>query len=150
MKYLKYLRYILLHKWYVMVECFKVGLYWRGLKHDISKFLPSEFFLYLDFFYGKYPFVKNPDFDFAWLLHQKRNDHHWQWWILYQDENDTEVIPMSYGARLEMICDWIGASKAQGKDGIEETREWYLKNKDKMVFSDITRKLVEKHLEEWE
>jgi len=52
MKYLKYLKYILKHKWYVMIECFKNGLIWRGLMHDLSKFLPSEFIPYANFFYG--------------------------------------------------------------------------------------------------
>lgn len=52
-KYLKYLRYLLRHKWYVGIECFKRGLYWRGIIHDMSKFRPAEFIPYTNFFYGK-------------------------------------------------------------------------------------------------
>lgn len=31
------------HKWLVMKHCFRLGLYWRGLTHDLSKYMPSEF-----------------------------------------------------------------------------------------------------------
>ena len=42
-KYLKYLSYVLRHKWFVMLACFKVKLFWQGITHDLSKFLPDEF-----------------------------------------------------------------------------------------------------------
>ena len=98
MKYLKYLEYLMKHKWYVMRECFKFGLYWQGITHDLSKFLPNEFFPYVNHFFGKQKrHVKKKqdatgyfkpagtgerEFDLARLRHQKRNPHHWQWWIL--------------------------------------------------------------------
>ena len=31
------------HKCLVMTHCFKVGLYKQGLLHDLSKYMPSEF-----------------------------------------------------------------------------------------------------------
>ena len=34
----KHLRKILIHKYWVCLYCFKCGLYWRGLVHDLSKF----------------------------------------------------------------------------------------------------------------
>ena len=57
--YYKYLQYVIKHKYYVMIECFKVGLYWRGLVHDMSKFRPSEFIPYARYFYGDYPDAKH-------------------------------------------------------------------------------------------
>jgi len=42
MRYLKYLKYLLRHKWFVMLECFKEGLFWLGLTHDLSKFSPKR------------------------------------------------------------------------------------------------------------
>lgn len=102
MVYLKYLWYVIRHKWYVMLECWKQGLYWTGVKHDWSKFLLSEFIPYARYFYGNYPSIKDihgdqrnhihtykedieREFNMAWLLHQKRNGHHWQWYILAED-----------------------------------------------------------------
>lgn len=155
-KYLKYLKYVIRHKWFVMIECFKRKQYWLGITHDWSKFLPSEFFPYANFFYGKKPkkvrdetgYYKPTDtgdlaFDFAWLLHQKRNKHHWQWWILPTDEEGLKVFEMPMKYRIEMLCDWFGAGRAQGTP---DSLAWYKKSKDKMTLGDETRKWIENEL----
>ena len=154
-KHLKYLRYVLRHKWFVMLECFRCGLYYRGLKHDISKFFPSEWFPYANFFYGSAPkaqrdstgYYKPTDtgdqaFDFAWLLHQKCNNHHWQWWILPEDEGGFKVLKMDDKAVYEMTCDWCGASKAQGHGGWEGVFVWYEANAHKMRLHPESRALI--------
>lgn len=207
MNHLRYLSYVLRHKWFVLVECWRRGLYWRGLVHDLSKFLPSEWFPYVEHFHGRQSgrqrdvtgYYKptdtgDPAFDRAWFLHQKRNDHHWQWWTQPDDmplarwtvtefaiekgpmlalngqslvrleavgdddyihtaANDVAklcrdslnggkvlVLPMSPRARTEMLCDWIGAGRAQGAP---DTRSWWRKNGAKMVLHDETRQWVE-------
>jgi hypothetical protein len=162
MKHLSYLKYVLRHKFFVMQACFREGLLIRGITHDASKFLPSEWFPYTDFFYGKKAkkvrdetgYYKPTDtgdqrFDFAWLLHQKRNDHHWQWWVLPEDEGGQKVIEMSDAARKEMVADWFGASRAQGHGGLhgpKGVKAWYKKHKGKMLLHDETRKWVERRL----
>lgn len=163
MKYLHYISYLLRHKWFVLIECWKRGLYWRGIVHDASKLRPSEFFPYVNFFFGKdgradevrrqrkktgyYKATDTGDdaFDFAWLLHQKRNRHHWQFWILPEDEGSVKVLPMPLVDRLEMISDWIGAGRAQGY--ITNTREWWEMNKSKMTFHPDTRTWIENELQ---
>ena len=160
-KYLKYLNYILKHKWYVMTECFKQGLIWRGLLHDLSKFLPDEFFPYANHFYGrrggdetgscKLTDTGDKASDFAWLLHQKRNRHHWQWWILAEDEGGLKILEICEPYLTEMICDWIGAGKAQGhfspkEDRYFETRRWYQKNGSRMNLDETTRQKVEERI----
>jgi hypothetical protein len=112
--HLRYLSYVLRHKLYVGIECFKVGLYWRGLIHDWHKFRPSEWGAYARYFYGGEKRSAQEPFDFAWLHHQKRADHHHQWWVLPEDDGGVKLIPMSKKARLEMLCDWCGSSRAQG------------------------------------
>ena len=105
MKYLKYCWYVIRHKWFVFIESYKLGIPWLGIIHDWSKFLPSEFLPYANFFYGsdakqvrdetgyyKPTDTGNSEFDFAWLLHQKRNKHHWQWWILPEDDGCIKVL----------------------------------------------------------
>ena len=42
-KVLGHLKTITTHKWVVMKECFKIGLYWQGIMHDMSKYGPAEF-----------------------------------------------------------------------------------------------------------
>lgn len=153
--HLKYLEYVLRHKWFVFLACLHYGLVWRGIKHDWHKFLPDEWFPYVRFFYGKKGeptqrrdatgYYKPTDtgnsaFDFAWLLHQKRADHHWQWWVLPEDEGGVKVLEMSDVARKEMIADWRGAGKAQGSPN---TWEWWEANKHKLQLHPTTRIWVE-------
>jgi len=156
-KHFKYLKYVFRHKFWVAYYCFKEKLFYRGITHDLSKFLPSEWFPYANYFYGKKTkkirdntdYYKPYDtgdnkFDFAWLLHQKRNDHHWQWWILPKDDGGFRAMPMTEIAIKEMICDWRGAGRAQGYG--DNTIEWYKKNKDKMIFYPKTKKYLENKL----
>jgi len=155
-KYWKYLVYVLKHKWFVFLECYKVGLLWPGLVHDLSKFMLSEFFPYAEHFYGKNRRIRNKsgyykptdtsdaDFDFAWLLHQKRNRHHWQWWVLPEDAGGIVVLDMPLRYRKEMICDWKGAGKAQGHGN--DILSWYKANRSKMQLHKDTREWIEDYI----
>lgn len=122
--YLKYLKYVLKHKWFVFIECCKSGIPLRGMMHDMSKFLPSEFIPYAHYFYGAW--CKDEDwhgdkrnhipyectekgveeaFDIAWLKHQKRNPHHWQYWLLVNDSSSGEFTIQEPGQGYEMyLC----------------------------------------------
>jgi hypothetical protein len=166
MMYLKYLKYLLIHKWYVLCECFKARLYWRGIMHDMSKFRPDEFIPYARYFYGEWQSQEHADyifkviqvciphkdtnecvkeaFDRAWLKHIHRNPHHHQHWLLANDSDGTYPLEMPKQYGLEMICDWRGAGKAiTGKDDV---CAWYEKNKDNMVLHPTTRRTVESAL----
>lgn len=88
-RHLNYLKYVLRHKWFVIVASRKIGAsMWLALIHDMSKFLPSEWFPYARTFYakdGSKQYVETAEFNRAWLLHQHRNPHHWQHWLLRMD-----------------------------------------------------------------
>lgn len=164
MKHWRYLKYVLRHKWYVFVECCKLGIPWRGIVHDLSKFRRSEWKAYAQYFYGDNNhgltcFTISSDglsgppwgwkiedrFDLAWLLHQHRNPHHWQYWLLREDDGGTKCIPMPDQYVREMVADWRGAGKAiHGKD---DTSAWYAKNKTKIVLHPETRRRVHELLE---
>lgn len=153
MKYLLFFNYLIHHKWYVFVECCRYGVPWRGICHDISKFRPGEFIAYADYYYDNHintdqahkPAVRDDSPHFlAWLIHQKRNRHHWQWWILHQENSNTTVIPMSDQYIKEMVADWRGAGKAQGKP---DTMAWYKANRDNIVLHATTRIKVEQLLQ---
>ena len=51
-KYLKYFKTICIHKWYVFIECYKQGIIWQGIIHDMSKFSSSEFIASAKYFNG--------------------------------------------------------------------------------------------------
>lgn len=144
-RHLAYLRYVLRHKWFVFVagRHVKVSL-WRIIIHDWSKFLPSEWGPYAWTFYtknGKSRYQETPEFHQAWNAHQKRNKHHWQYWLLQEDSGKTFPLEMSIKYIREMVADWMGAGRAI--TGKWECQEWYEANKDKMILYYRTRHLVE-------
>lgn len=154
--HLSYLVYVLKHKWFVFVECCKLGIPLLGVFHDWSKFLPSEWFAYVNHFHGpkakqwrdKTGYYKPTDtgdsaFDFAWFLHQKRNKHHWQWWILPENVRGHKAMPMPSRYRREMLADWRGAGRAQGKT---DAVAWYKKNGQKMKLHLSTELWVARQL----
>ena len=163
MMYLKFLWSLLRHKYFVFIECCRLGIPWLGVIHDWSKFLPSEFIPYARYFYGNYPAradihgdMRNilPDrytaegvhaaFDVAWLHHQKRNRHHWQYWLLQYDQGEKPVaLPMPDHYRLEMLADWSGAGRAYGNP---DTARWYNENRECIILHPETRKWVELEL----
>ena len=119
--------------------------------HDESKTKPDEYEAYDAYFYGgnrSYQVVQN--FKRAFLTHIHRNPHHWQHWVLIQDDPDEDeiILDMPYNYILEMICDWWSFSWAKGN--LKEIFTWYDEHKQHMKLSSFTRYYVESILNEIE
>ena len=147
-KHILYLKSQLRHKYFVFIECWKLGIPWLGLIHDLSKFTPSEWAGYTRYFYGEHKTAEiETDFDVAWLHHQHRNKHHWQRWLLTLDSERSDgklfAVPMPDRYRREMLADWNGAGQAYGNPN---TAEWYLQNRDQMQLHPETRAWIESQL----
>jgi hypothetical protein len=84
------------------------------------------------------------DFDRAWLHHQHFNAHHWNHWVLRRDDGSFKALPMPERFAREMVADWIGAGRAQGKPDV---RGWYEANRDKLLLDPATRSYVERLLD---
>ena len=149
MKYLHFFNYLIRHKWYVFLECCRYGIPWLGITHDMSKLLPGEFIAYANYYYenhvkdGGPPSETEHSYVLAWLKHQKRNRHHWQWWILHGKDRGSGVFLMPEKYIKEMVADWRGAGLAQGQTDI---LAWYHTNKNNMILHPSTRKTVEQLL----
>jgi hypothetical protein len=160
-KHLKYLSYVIRHKFFVLIAGLKTGApLWRLLIHDWSKLLPSEWFPYAEKFYGVWAGTKVREdhntiscficrsiarveyaFDRAWLHHQRRNKHHWQYWVLRNDDGTTRALQMPEKYAREMVADWMGAGRAiTGKWGASQ---WYFDNRSKMTLHSKTEQFVE-------
>ena len=126
-------------------EVIEDGLEWQiCFNHDASKTDPEEYDAYDAYFYGNnrsYSVVQN--FKKAWLRHIHNNPHHWQHWILINDEpkEGMVVIDMPYIYVVEMICDWWSFSWKKGD--LNEIFGWYEDRKDYMKLSANTRRSVE-------
>ena len=114
--------------------------------HDKSKWSDEEFESYAQFFYGKKSAENTLTFNEAWNHHQKCNLHHWQYWVLIQDDPGEKMLPLEMPAEyiVEMVCDWWAFSFKTGN--LQEIFEWYKKNKDAQIMHKTTRKNVEKLL----
>ena len=126
-------------------EVIEDGFEWQiCFNHDASKTDPEEYDAYDAYFYGNnrsYSVVQN--FNKAWLRHIHNNPHHWQHWILINDEpkEGMVVIDMPYIYVVEMICDWWSFSWKKGD--LNEIFGWYEDRKDYMKLSANTRRSVE-------
>lgn len=119
------------------------------ISHDESKYLSDEYSAYDEYFYGGNRLQDVVEaFQRAWLLHIHRNPHHWQHWVLINDEpDDGEIlIEMPYNYIIEMICDWWSFSWQKGN--LSEIFNWYDEHSAYIKFAPKTREIVEDIL--WE
>ena len=125
-------------------------VYQEIANHDDSKWEGCEYDAYDDYFYGKEGRdeedikVINDSFNYAWLHHIHNNPHHWQYWVLLEDEGKTKALEMPESCVYEMISDWWSFSWKTGN--LSEIFKWYDEHKDRMVLHEKTRKLVEEIL----
>jgi hypothetical protein len=131
--------YILNHKLNVLIECWKEGLYIQGITHDISKFSPKEFFPYTKkFFLDKgLSAADEVNWKYAWLHHQHKNKHHWEYWVV--DPNTKQALPMPRKYLVEMVCDWRSFSRKWGR----KVKNSNLDITDRMVLHPDTKKELE-------
>lgn len=128
-----------------MIDGHRTGLF----NHDQSKWEKEEYDAYDAYFYGgrKTKEVKET-FNYAWLHHIHNNPHHWQYWVLINDdpEDGTVALDIPYRYVIEMICDWWSFSWSDGN--LYEIFDWYNKHKNRMILSKNTRELVEDILDQ--
>ena len=113
-------------------------------EHDASKIMDDEYDAYDAYFYGgNRSYAVVTDFRMAWLRHIHRNPHHWQHFVLINDEpKEGEIImDMPYRYIIEMVCDWWAFSWKSGN--LYEIFNWYDKHKDYMKLSLVTEAKVE-------
>ena len=128
------------HRRLVRRYCFRLGLYAQGMRHDLSKYSPAEFFRGVKYYQG----YRSPNdaerrengVSLAWLHHKGRNRHHFEYWIDYCiDENgkvymDGCKMPLKYVA--EMFCDRIAACRVYQGDRYTDASpyDYYQRSKD--------------------
>ena len=108
------------HRRMVRRHCFKVGLYWQGLVHDLSKYSPTEFFAGVKYYQGsRSPNVAERNltgYSRAWMHHKGRNKHHYEYWTDYSivTGNPLEYMRMPRRYFVESLMDRIAAGKVYG------------------------------------
>ena len=110
MKAWQHFKTITRHRWLVRSGCFRVGLYWQGLTHDLSKYSPTEFFIGARYFQGD----KSPNaaertdkgYSEAWMHHKGRNRHHYEYWTdMNRQTRNYEAVKMPRKYMVEQFMD---------------------------------------------
>ena len=109
------------HRRLVRHYCFKLGLVWQGLAHDLSKYSPTEFWRGVKYYQG----WRSPNdqerlengVSLAWLHHKGRNRHHYEYWTdMNRETKCYEPVPMPRRYFVEMVMDRRAACMTyQGK-----------------------------------
>lgn len=140
------------HRRLVRKYCFRLGLYWQGLTHDLSKYAPIEFLAGAKYFQGN----RSPNdaqrkeygYSASWLHHKGRNRHHFEYWTDYGPDGIIGVeMPKKYVA--EMFCDRIAASRVYLGEKYHDGSpyEFFLRGKEKnLLLHPKTEKLLEEIL----
>lgn len=151
----KHFKTITYHRFLVMKGCFKVGLYWQGLCHDLSKYSPSEFWVGAKYYQGN----RSPNnaereaigYSSSWLHHKGRNKHHYEYWIDYSTKDIKGGLwpaPMPKKYIAEMLMDRIAACKIYNgaKYTVDAPLKYYLQGKENAPLHPETKELLEKLL----
>ncbi len=156
-KYARYLhnmrshfRTITDHRHMVMRHCVKAGIPLRGLLHDLSKYMPSEFIPGVKYYQG----TRSPNegereaygFSYAWMHHKGRNRHHFEYWTDYDPKTrlmSPVKMPLKYVK--EMFCDRVAASKIYNGENYTDSDAlaYFMKAKGRRVIHPDTSALLE-------
>lgn len=140
------------HRHAVIRHCFKCGIGWQGLFHDLSKYSPTEFIPSAKYYLGnKSPNEKERElfgYSVAWMHHKGRNKHHFEYWNDIDLKSNTyQPVAMPLRYVIEMFCDRVAACKIYRKDSYSDSSalEYYLKGNARSKMHESTADT----LEEW-
>ena len=122
----RHFRTITKHRHKVIAHCLKVGIFWQGLGHDLSKYAPVEFWAGARYYVG----TRSPNelerekigYSTAWMHHKGRNRHHFEYWTDYNPKTRRmEPVPMPDRYIVEMFCDRVAAGKIYNGKSYNDT-----------------------------
>lgn len=113
---IRHFRTITKHRHKVIANCFRAGIGFQGLFHDLSKYSYTEFSEGAKYYLGtRSPNEKAREmfgYSNAWMHHKGRNKHHYEYWTDVNIQTKKyEPVPMPLRYVTEMFCDRIAASK---------------------------------------
>ena len=146
----RHFRTITRHRHLVIRHCKKAGILWQGLRHDLSKYTPTEFLAGARYYTNgtKSPNEKEREiygYSPAWLHHKGRNRHHFEYWNDYSPTAGRVVpVPMPLRYVKELVCDRIAASKIyQGENYTQRhPLDYYLRGDANRFIAPETSSLI--------
>jgi len=145
-----HLRTVRNHRRAVIEHCFRAGIPFQGLVHDLSKYSPTEFIPSVKYYQG----TRSPNeqerivkgYSVAWMHHKGRNKHHFEYWTDYSPETkQLEPVKMPLRYVAEMFCDRVAASKIYNGENYTDRKplEYFLKAKPRRKIHPETSRFLE-------
>lgn len=137
---------ILKHKYWVFKYCHKCGITWRGIKHDMSKFSPTEFLTNAKYYKkGKSPIAIQRElfgYSVAWFHHKGHNSHHYEHWTDKYDDG-CYATRMPLDDAIESLCDYMAANIVYtGEQSYIKEWEWFMQNSPRMAMHPDTKQFM--------
>lgn len=150
---IKHFRTITKHRHKVIAHCRKAGIFWQGLRHDLSKYSPSEFIPGAKYYQGtRSPNAKERElygYSTAWIHHKGRNKHHFEHWTDI-DPKVGKTMPVKMPLRYvaEMFCDRVAACKIYKGENYTDSSalEYFEKSRETREIHPETSAFLEKLL----
>ena len=151
--FIKHFMTITRHRHKVMYHCLRCGILWQGMRHDLSKYSPTEFLPGARFYLGDRSPTEGERREYgyskAWMHHKGRNKHHFEYWTDY-DLRTKLMTPVKMPLKYvkEMFCDRVAASKIYMKDKYDDGAPlaYFLRAKKTRAIHPETSDLLEKLL----
>jgi len=147
---IKHFRTITKHRHRVIAHCRRAGILWQGLRHDLSKYSPTEFFAGAKYYAGTHSPNENErrdkGYSLAWMHHKGRNRHHFEYWTDVNPKTKrVEPVDMPEKYIIEMFCDRVGASKIYAGDKYTDRYplEYFLRGKATRAITKATSDKIE-------
>ena len=149
----KHLRLITKHRHRVIANGAKCGIFWHCLKHDLSKYGPTEFLASKKYYTGTHSPVYEQRmaedyFSSICQHHAGRNPHHWEYWTdFYKGHLIVKTMPWIYAT--EYVCDMLSASYCYNPKGFtkECTLTYFLARKDHYYLTKASETYIQWCLE---
>ena len=141
------------HRHLVRKFCFRMGLYYQGMMHDLSKFAPIEFWNGVRYYQGtRSPNIKEREvhgYSAAWLHHKGRNKHHFEYWVDFSMKSKLPgcLMPIRMPDRYiaEMVADRVAASRTYRGSQYQQTDafEYYRLGQGRLPLHPYTQEKLE-------
>lgn len=162
-KRLGHLKTVTKHRRYVRKACFKMGLYYQGITHDLSKFSYTELKTGFKYYVGTSSPIdqekKDKGYSYGWQHHHNKNPHHWEYWldflvttketningnIVKTKESNIYAVKMPFKYVLELVADFIGAGQAYNGKAWNNSMplEYYIETIDRRIIHEDSKALM--------
>lgn len=136
------------HRHRVIRNAFHMGVFFRALRHDLTKYSFIEFSNSAYYYAGDHSPVfeqrlRNNYYSSICQHHTKRNPHHWEYWTdFFMGRVLAKTMP--YKVATEYVCDMLSASYTYNPKAFkpDTTLQYFLRHSPRYFMTKATKEYV--------